>query len=128
MTIAMGADEAAFELKETIKKHLIRLGYEVADYGVHSLDPVLYPDIAIEVAEAIAEGNKVAEISFRNANAVEKIHYGLYGKALAAIKGGNDLEAKQIWVCGICGNTVEGNCPNQCPVCMASKDKFSEIK
>lgn len=56
MTIAIGADEAAFELKELIKKHLAAEGYEVSDYGVHSPTPVLYPDIAIEVAEAIAAG------------------------------------------------------------------------
>jgi ribose 5-phosphate isomerase B len=56
LTIAIGADEAAFELKEIIKRHLTASGYEVSDYGVHSLTPVLYPDIAIEVAEAIAAG------------------------------------------------------------------------
>ena len=56
MTIAIGADEAAFELKEIIKKHLVAEGYEVSDYGVHAPTPVLYPDIAIEVAEAIAAG------------------------------------------------------------------------
>lgn len=34
MRIGIGADEAAFELKETVKTHLIDLGHEVEDYGV----------------------------------------------------------------------------------------------
>ena len=85
----------------------------------------MYPEF---LKEAIAEGSKAAEISFKNANAVEEIHFGLYSKALSSIKGGKDLDVKQIWVCSVCGNTVEGNCPDQCPVCKASKEKFSEIK
>ena len=40
------------------------------------------------IKEAEAEGNKAAVISFRNANAVEKIHYELYSKAMEALNGG----------------------------------------
>ncbi len=75
-----------------------------------------------------AEGNKPAEISFKNANVVEEVHHGLYSKALDAVKGGKDLDAKAIWVCAICGNTVEGACPDKCSVCGAMKDRFAEIK
>ncbi len=85
----------------------------------------MYPDF-LKAAEA--EGNKAAVISFKNALAVEEIHHGLYGQALVAVQGGKDLPAKPIWVCQICGNTVEGNCPDQCSVCKAGKDKFVEIK
>lgn len=56
MTIALGADDAAFELKETIKRYLQERGIEVTDYGVHDTKPSLYPDIAVTVAEAIATG------------------------------------------------------------------------
>jgi len=56
MTIALGADEAAFELKENIKAYLLSIGQEVEDYGVHSTDPVLYPDVALAVAGAVAAG------------------------------------------------------------------------
>lgn len=56
MSIAIGADEAAFNLKQTIKTYLIGLGLEVCDYGVYNTDPVLYADIAYLVATAIAEG------------------------------------------------------------------------
>lgn len=56
MTIAIGCDEAAFEFKEIIKAYLIEQGHEIEDYGVYNLTPVLYPDIAAKVAEAIAAG------------------------------------------------------------------------
>ncbi len=56
MTIALGADEAAFGLKEIIKKHLEDLGVTVTDYGVFDTRPSLYPDVAVAVAVAIAEG------------------------------------------------------------------------
>lgn len=55
--IGIGADDAAFELKETLVEHLENKGYEVEDYGVHSKDPVDYPDVAVEVAEAVARGD-----------------------------------------------------------------------
>ena len=54
--IALGCDHNAFRLKELIKVHLKSMGRDVEDYGVHSEDPVDYPDIAERVAEAIAEG------------------------------------------------------------------------
>jgi len=56
MKIALGADDAAYELKETIKKYLEERGIEVTDYGVYDTQPSLYPDIAVKVAEAIAGG------------------------------------------------------------------------
>ncbi|MCB9959444.1 MAG: ribose 5-phosphate isomerase B [Rhodospirillaceae bacterium] len=56
MSIGIGCDEAAFELKEVVKAHLQALGQEVEDYGVHNTDPVLYPDIAATVAKAVAAG------------------------------------------------------------------------
>ena len=54
--IAIGCDEAACDLKELIKDHLAESGFEVVDFGTFDYQPVLYPDIAIEVAEAVAAG------------------------------------------------------------------------
>lgn len=56
MSIAIGCDEAAYDLKETLKRTLQDLGHEVADYGTHEGTPVLYPDIAFAVAEQVAAG------------------------------------------------------------------------
>ena len=55
-SIAIGADEAAFELKNKIADHLRSRGLPVEDYGVHNIDPILYPDIALTVAQAISSG------------------------------------------------------------------------
>ena len=85
----------------------------------------MYPGF---VAETEKEGNKAAIATFKNAMAVEKIHYELYTDALNTLKAGKDLPAKQIFVCSVCGNTVLGNAPDKCPVCGTSKAKFVEIK
>jgi len=55
-TVAVGADHAGFHLKEALKGWLIDHGYQVADYGTHTAEPVDYPDYAAEVAEAVADG------------------------------------------------------------------------
>lgn len=55
-SIALGCDEAAYNLKETIRTHLQKLGIDVQDYGVFDTAPSPYPDKALEVASAIAAG------------------------------------------------------------------------
>lgn len=77
--------------------------------------------------EAIKEGDKLAEISFRNALAVEEVHHDLYQKALAAVTSGGDLAARPVYVCEICGNTIYDAAQDKCDVCQAPKDRFSLI-
>ena len=84
----------------------------------------MYPKF---LAEAQSEGNKPAEITFKNALAVEEIHYGLYSDALAAVEGGGDLPAAEIHVCPVCGNTVLGDVPDECEICGVAGSKFIEI-
>ena len=52
-TIPIGSDHAGFELKTKIVQLLERLGYEVKDFGAHSLESVDYPDFAHPVASSI---------------------------------------------------------------------------
>ena len=85
----------------------------------------MYPGF---VAEAQAEGNKAAEISCKNAMAVEKQHHALYEGALAAVKAGGDLPESVIHVCDVCGCTLLGDAPDACPVCGAKKERFFEVK
>ncbi|MGF1749070.1 MULTISPECIES: ribose 5-phosphate isomerase B [Vibrio] len=54
--IAIGCDDAAIELKECLKAHMLEKGIEVADYGVDSDSEALYPDIAKAVSVAVSEG------------------------------------------------------------------------
>ena len=77
--------------------------------------------------EAKREGDRLAEISFRNALAVEEVHHGLYLGALEAVKGGKDLAARPVYVCEICGHTVYDGAPDKCQVCMAPKERFTRI-
>ena len=51
--IAIGCDPNAAPLKEVIKKQLEELGYEYEDYGS---EDTIYANVAIKVAEAVAQG------------------------------------------------------------------------
>lgn len=85
----------------------------------------MYPKF---LAQAKEEGSKLAEFSFKNALAVEEIHHNLYSKALESVKSGQDIPSTSIYVCSVCGNTVEGEAPQTCPICGVPASKFSEIK
>lgn len=56
MKLAIGCDEAAYNLKREIMKHLDEKEIEYQDFGSNSDEEVLYPDIAVAVAEAISRG------------------------------------------------------------------------
>jgi rubrerythrin len=79
------------------------------------------------IQRAEEEGNRGAVVSFRNANAVEKIHHDLYTEALKTLAAGKDLPAATIHICEVCGNTVVGEIPDKCPVCGAPTAKFKEV-
>jgi ribose 5-phosphate isomerase B len=57
MRIALGCDEAGLPLMDVLREHLAAKNIEVKDFGVHNVDPVDYPDIAVSTAEAVAEGD-----------------------------------------------------------------------
>ena len=56
MRLAIGADHAGFELKESIAKLLRAEGHDVVDFGTHSTEPVDYPDFADAVGRAVVDG------------------------------------------------------------------------
>jgi RpiB/LacA/LacB family sugar-phosphate isomerase len=56
MKIAIGADHAGFDLKETVKAKLLELKHQVLDLGCNSRDPVDYPDFAEAVGLAVRDG------------------------------------------------------------------------
>ena len=85
----------------------------------------MYPGF---IEQAKAEKTEKAEISFTHANAVEKIHYGLYQKALEALEAGKQMKDEPYFVCQVCGNTIAGEAPEKCPVCGAPRSKFKRVE
>ena len=59
MKIAIGCDHGALALKNTVVSHLKEAGYEVEDFGTHTLASCDYPDFAEAAARAV--GKLVAE-------------------------------------------------------------------
>jgi len=85
----------------------------------------MYPQF---IQKANAEGEKKAVDSFDLANKVEKIHHTLYRDALSKLDKGDSGELKPFYVCQYCGNTVEGEAPDKCPVCGMPKKMFKLIE
>lgn len=54
--IALGSDQAGYELKQEIIKYLEEQGLEYKDYGSYDADPVDYPVYGKLVANAVAGG------------------------------------------------------------------------
>ena len=79
------------------------------------------------IAVAEAQGEEDAKVAFHHAFEAEKVHHALYGRAKVAVDAGGDLDIAQIWVCGSCGFTMEGEPPARCPVCTAPKRLFKEF-
>jgi len=84
----------------------------------------MYPEY-LEIARK--EENKQAEWSFDIANQVEEIHAGYFTAALKAVKAGEALPDVDYYVCEVCGNTVEDEAPDKCPICNAAKSQFKQI-
>ena len=80
----------------------------------------MYPEM---VKEAEAEGNVAVAKYFGYANAVEKVHAGLYTKAL---ENPAALAATDYYVCKVCGYTHEGPC-DKCVVCGAGSAAFFKV-
>ena len=56
MRIACGFDHAGFPLKESLLDALREEGHDVLDLGTGSTEPVDYPDVAVDVGEAVRDG------------------------------------------------------------------------
>ena len=56
MKVAIGADHAGFELKQSLALFLNELGHEVLDLGTNSPAPSDYPDFAEAVGLAVRDG------------------------------------------------------------------------
>jgi rubrerythrin len=57
----------------------------------------------------------------------EKVHAGMYQRAKQAVDGGKDAEVGDIYICPVCGYTMEGSPPDICPICNARKNTFKKF-
>jgi rubrerythrin len=82
----------------------------------------MYPEF---IADAEKDELKKVMNNFKWANDVEKVHAGLYKKALENIeKGGVEVD---YFVCPFCGYTHEGPLTGKCPVCGTPGEKFEKV-
>lgn len=84
----------------------------------------MYPEY---IAVAKQEKNQQATWSFDVANRVEEVHAGLFSNAVQALKNKKELAQVDYYVCRTCGNTVEGEAPEKCPICGSPKSRFFKV-
>jgi rubrerythrin len=82
---------------------------------------VTYPRF---IQEAEEEGNRRAAIAFTLARDAEEAHAALYKRALGCLLR---EEPCSYSVCDVCGYVVEGEPPDECPVCGAGRERFVQI-
>ena len=80
------------------------------------------------IQQARKDENKDAARTFDYANQVEEIHHALYTRAIESLEKGQDLSDTKYFVCQGCGNTVEGQPPEKCPICGAPRSRFMPIE
>ena len=93
--------------------------------GEHYEFTTMYPGF---IEQAKKESNQPASRSFDLANKVEQIHHKLFQATLKNLETGKAIKDAPYYVCQVCGNTVEGEAPERCPVCGAPRSKFKKIE
>jgi rubrerythrin len=113
LTVSM----AGFGLGDTLQN--LSTAIEGETYEINEMYPAY-----LEIAQS--QGEEGATKSFGWAYEAEKTHARFFKKAKEAVTKKNDLNLDQMQICSICGYTVEGNAPEECPICMAKKKKFKK--
>jgi rubrerythrin len=78
-------------------------------------------------AVAKLQDNKSAQTTVRYAMEAEKDHQKIYDEVLKGVEGKEDCAAVAVRVCPICGHTVLGDAPDECPVCGTAGVYFKEF-
>lgn len=98
----------------------LEVAFDGESYEITSM----YPEF---IAAALADEEKRAQSSMEHALAAEKVHAALYAAAKEAVAAGKDSELGDVYVCGVCGYTMEGEAPDKCPICGASHTRFTKF-
>jgi rubrerythrin len=86
-----------------------------------TVNQVTYPRF---IREAEDEGERRAVLSFSRARDAEETHAALYKQALGCLLR---EEPCTYYVCDVCGYVVEGEPPEECPICGAGRDRFARV-
>ena len=73
------------------------------------------------IATAQAQEEKGATVSMQRAFEAEKVHAQLYTRAKESTESKKDLDLSAVFVCEVCGWTVEGAAPDKCPLCSSTR-------
>jgi len=73
------------------------------------------------------QNEKGAERSTKFALEAEKIHAEMYKKAKTLVDKNEDYPAEKVYICPVCGHTIENEPPEKCPVCGAPKSTYKEF-
>ncbi len=98
----------------------LQVGIDGETYEVEDMYPAYKA-----VAELQKEQSAVRTTNF--ALEAEKIHEKMYKEAKKVVDQGKDLEIGDIYICDVCGYTVEGKAPAVCPICGAKIERFKKF-
>ncbi len=77
------------------------------------------------IAELQKEQSAVRSTTY--ALEAEKIHEEMYTKAKKTVDQGTDIAIGDIYICDVCGYTVDGEAPAVCPICGAKIERFKKF-
>ncbi len=110
--------KALEEIGDTVRN--LDTAIEGETFEADEMYPVYHTD-------AKFQEEKAAEKSTFYAMEAERIHAAMYGKARDAAAAGQDIALKEVFICPVCGYTVEGEAEDQCPVCGVRKALFKKF-
>ena len=73
------------------------------------------------IAVAKLQEEKQALTGMERAFEAEKVHAQIYARAKTSAEAKKDFDLSAIYVCEVCGWTVEGTAPEKCPLCNSTK-------
>jgi len=109
------ASMAVFGIGNTSKN--LQGGIDGETFEINEMYPVYLQGAQFQKEEEAVK-------SFNYALSAEKTHVELFQKAKKAVDSGKDVSLGPVHICQVCGWTHEGDLPDKCPICGATKDKF----
>ena len=98
--------------EENLKAAITGENYEVT---------TMYPTFLADAKKAKEAG---AEKSENFAIEAEKIHEAMCIEALQQVMENEDVDITKVSICSVCGHTVIGDAPDECPICKSKKSAY----